>query len=347
MRAVVAIPPLPRMTGGIAVLYQLAESIRECGHDVVLAGAAEAPGLAARAARGFPLWPWEAVTGGQRDTALRPEDVFIAAEGWPNMLAPALAAGSRILVYAQNWAYMFSALPPGVSWHALPVSFLAVSQPVAHFVEDLAKLPLAGIVRPALEPALFRPAQPDVSRTVRVAWMPRKNRALAEQIRRIAAAMAGRDGDARLEWVEIRGLSREEVARTLGGCHIFLATGFPEGFALPPLEAMASGCLVVGFSGFGGWDYMRQAEGGRYAPPLSPRAVPWGGNGFFASDGDVLEAAALLVRAVELVRENGSRAAAIREEALRTAAAYSPEAQKEAVRALWEGLAAGRGAGAL
>lgn len=349
MRTVIAIPPMSRMTGGIAVLYQVAARLRECGHEVTLAGVADAPGLAAEAARGCAVLPWEALAAGP-ENFLRQEDVFVAAEGWPNMLAPALAARSRILVYAQNWAYVFSALPEGVSWRALPVAFLAVSEPVGRFVGEMAGLPLAGCVRPSIDASLFRPAQVEDSRTVRVAWMPRKNKALAEQIRQIATAADGAGGR-RVEWVAIHRMTPEEVAKTLGECHIFLATGFPEGCPLPPLEAMASGCVVVGFSGFGGWDYMRQGREGGFAPRFAPRPVPWGGNGLFASDGDVMEAALLLNEAVAMVRGATPAYAALRAEGLKTAAAYSVAAQRDEVRAIWDafkghdgGHGGGRGA---
>jgi glycosyltransferase involved in cell wall biosynthesis len=38
-------------------------------------------------------------------------------------------------------------------------------------------------------------------------------------------------------------------------CPIFLSFSEREGFGLPPAEAMASGCFVVGFTGMGGRDY--------------------------------------------------------------------------------------------
>lgn len=104
MRTVVAIPPMPRMTGGIAVFYQVAERLRECGREVVLTGVPGAPGLEQQRDKGVAVVPWqEAVSG-----FLTPDDIFVIAEGWPNMTAPALAAKSRVLVYAQNWAYVFS-----------------------------------------------------------------------------------------------------------------------------------------------------------------------------------------------------------------------------------------------
>jgi glycosyltransferase involved in cell wall biosynthesis len=41
---------------------------------------------------------------------------------------------------------------------------------------------------------------------------------------------------------------------------MFLALGYPEGLSLPPLEAMKSGCIVLGYSGYGGLEYMRDVK---------------------------------------------------------------------------------------
>lgn len=233
----------------------------------------------------------------------------------------------------------FPALPQGVSWRDLPVSFLAVSDPVARFVRDMTQLPFAGIVRPAIDRSLFRPAQSRVDTVVRIAWMPRKNKALAEQIKQIAFAMEPA-GFARTEWVEIHRMTPTEVAAALGSCHIFLATGFPEGCPLPPLESMASGCVTVGFAGFGGWDYMRQGGSGSYAPRFALRPVPWNGNGLFAADGDVVEASLLLCEAVNMVRGAPAAQKTLQEQALLTASTYSVDAQREEVRAIWENMVA-------
>jgi Glycosyltransferase len=211
-----------------------------------------------------------------------------------------------------------------------------------------------------IDPARFRPQPLTGGKTIRIAWMSRKNKALAEQIMQITGGMdqdgmdqGGMDqaaspsnrptgksptGRSRVEWVEIRNMTPDEVAKTLASCHIFLSTGFPEGCPLPPLEAMASGCLVVGFTGYGGWDYMRQASPGQYAPRIALRPVPWGGNGLYAPDGDVLEASFLLHAAITMVRENAPEYAGIREQAMLTATAYSIDAQREDVRAAWDML---------
>ena len=337
MRTIIAIPPLPRMTGGIAVLYQVAARLSELDREVALVGVKSAPGLAEQAAQGVAVLPWDAIYGRNIGSPLRKTDVFCIAEGWPNMLAPALTAGTRAMVYAQSWSYIFSALPQGVSWGKLPVTFLAVSHPVAHYLTERVALPLVGIVRPSIDKSRFHPAPRREAKTVRIAWMPRKNKAMAEQIMQLTEAL-DRDKKPRIEWVEIRNMPPDAVAETLRTCHIFLASGFPEGCSLPPLEAMASGCLVVGFSGFGGWDYMRQAEQGQYVPRLKLRPTPWQGNGLFASDGDVMEASFLLGQAVRMVRENGPEYAEIQKQAFATADAYSADAQREEVRAVWNTL---------
>lgn len=329
MRTVVFIPALPRMSGGIAVLYQLAERLRELNLPVALTSThAAAPGLAQKQQTGFTVLPWD-------ELRLSEDDCYLAPEGWPNALAPALKAKARALIYVQNWAYLLSALPKDVIWQQLPVSFLAVSQPVAWFVDEMLGLPLAGILRPAVETELFRPGlKPE--RHVRIAWMPRKNKAMAEQIRQIMQAFLRRTPHpVPVEWVELHRMPREEVAATLATCHIFLCTGFPEGLGLPPLEAMACGCLPVGFSGFGGWDYMRQAKLYGYTPQLPLRDVAWSGNGFFTADGDVIEAARSLEGAVHLAACKAPALDAMLAQGRATVESYSPDQQRKCVADLW------------
>src|SRR5690606_11273872 len=38
-------------------------------------------------------------------------------------------------------------------------------------------------------------------------------------------------------------------------CRVFLSLSHREGLGLPPLEALACGCLVVGFTGYAGVEY--------------------------------------------------------------------------------------------
>jgi hypothetical protein len=58
--------------------------------------------------------------------------------------------------------------------------------------------------------------------------------------------------------VPIARKSQTEVACILRESAIFLSFGRREGFSLPPAEAMACGCIVVGYHGGGGKEYFKQ-----------------------------------------------------------------------------------------
>ena len=314
-RIFVFLPPLRSVSGGLAVLADTAAGLAALGRDAVLV--LREPGATPLTLpAGLPVVSLAAA-------GMTPDDVYLVPEGWPNALAPGFAAGARCVVYCQNWAYLFNGLPEGVGWDRLPVSFVAVSDPVARSIEQaLGTLP--PVLRPGIDPARFHPpASRPAPTPVRVGFMPRKNKALATMIRNVAAARAPRTGLA-LEWVAIDGLPPDGVAEALRSCHVFLATGFPEGCPLPPLEAMACGCVVAGFAGFGGFDYMRQAGPGGYVPAVPLRDVPWGGNGFYAADNDVFGATACLEAAARLWIEGGEALAGALANAEKTATAYGP-----------------------
>jgi glycosyltransferase involved in cell wall biosynthesis len=322
MKVWIFYPPLKTMSGGCMVLLQIARQLLAMGR---LGGVLcwEAPPREADAAD----LPWQ--RAGLADMAR--EDVFLVPEGWPNALVFGLRARCRTVLYCQNWSYLFHGLEEGVHWRDLPVEFLAVSDPVAwHMEQVLGRRP--GIVRPFIDAGIFHAPVAKPGGPVRIAFMPRKNKALAEQVRRI---FEERNPSADVHWVPIHGLDRDGVAESLRSCHVFVASGFPEGCPLPPLEAMASGCLCAGFTGFGGWDYMRQVGPDGFAPHgYAPRVVPWGGNGWWAADGDVLGAASGLERALAVLRAGGAEYAQILENARRTAEWYAPTRQLAELGAL-------------
>lgn len=55
-------------------------------------------------------------------------------------------------------------------------------------------------------------------------------------------------------------IAQPELFARIGAARYFLTLSAAEGFGLVPLEAMALGCTVVGYDGFGGRQYMRPNE---------------------------------------------------------------------------------------
>jgi glycosyltransferase involved in cell wall biosynthesis len=334
MRTVFFIPALHTMSGGLANIYAVARNLKTLGRRIALMGPDHnAAGLKEAVAEGLDLLPW--------DTKLSGSDTWCVPESWPNAFSVGFNAGAKVLVYVQNWVYMLNNLPQGVRWKQLPLEYLAVSRPVAWFMHEVLALEARAIVPPGIDGFFFHTGtRPDSH--VRVAFMPRKNRALGEQIQQVASAcLAERAGAPHLEWVEIRNKTHAEVAELLSCCHLFMSTGFPEGFGLPPLEAMASGCVPVGFTGFGGWEYMRQSRingfppqglipaGPPYALPPSPQDAC--GNGFFSADGDTLGAGLALAHAACAAHENSEEWQHLCRSCRETAARYDMGAQKAAL----------------
>jgi len=329
VKTYIFLPPLPRESGGLAVLRRMGVFLRKAGFSVYFV-LREASKSAAESGVDILLW---------QDARPQEGDIWLTPEGWPNALLPGLSAGARSIVYVQNWAYLLSCQPQNTCLEKLPLEFLAVSEPVARFV-DISLGKRALVLRPGIDTTLFcPPPERKDGEKLRIAFMPRKNKALARQIRELAEVrLRRRTPPLSLEWMGIEDRSQAEVARMLQAAHIFLCTGFPEGCPLPPLEALACGCVPVGFTGFGGWDYMRQAaDFPGAAVPLYPlRETPWAGNGFYAADADVPGTLFALEAALAAFARGGSELAALRRAGQMTAAAYSLEAQEQAVIEIWK-----------
>lgn len=260
---------------------------------------------------------------------LNRDDLYIVPEGWVNALSPGLQAKSRCIVYCQNWAYLFHGLPKEIRWKDLDVQFWAVSYPVAIYLENVLGKS-APIVRPVLDRDIFQAPVAKPRDIVRVGCMPRKNKAQIEQVKRI---FKERNPGQQVEWWAIQDADQAGVARSLQNCHIFLCTGFPEGFSLPPLEAMACACLPVGFTGYGGWDYMRQYQKKETDPDCLMREVPWQGNGLWSADGDTLSLALDLEKAINWWQNNPQTFQKVLREGQETSRAYNTDRQREEL--LW------------
>ncbi len=281
---------------------------------------------------------------------LSPNHVWVVPDGWTNALVIGVKAGARCIMYIQNWAFSLRTLPDNVFWKDLPVEFMYVSEPVHKFVHEITGKD-GPIMRPGIDLNLFFPlpkaatVSSSTKKIIRVAWMPRKNKVFGEQIIDAVQQRLNRlYPHIVLQFVPIQRVTHSEVANILRTCHIFLVTGFPEGCPLPPLEAMASGCIPVGFNGLGGWDYMRQFTIPGLEMPFL--AKPWfelqertfGGNGFYVEDGNVLAATLALEQAALLVHDEGASYQEICHNMAATASAYSIEKQEKNIEQLTQHL---------
>jgi hypothetical protein len=113
-------------------------------------------------------------------------------------------------------------------------------------------------LRYSVDSRLFHP---NTRKIKQIAYMPRKKETDARQV---LAITRFRDALKGFGVVEIKDTNEVKSAAALRDSMIFLSFSTQEGWGLPPMEAMACGCIVVGYDGRGGAEFMRQP----YALPV-------------------------------------------------------------------------------
>jgi len=228
-------------------------------------------------------------------------------------VVPAGRTATRWL-FCQNHHFIFNTTPSSGDWSALNLAgLLAGSRTIQRFVDrHFPEIPSTHLPC-AIDEGYFQGGRGPRAPTIAV--MPRKMPGEAKFIRgsferRFPELVA-------IPWIEIDRMQRPEVAACLARASIFLALGKTEGLGLPPLEAMASGAMVVGFAGGGVEDYAT-AE-----------------NGLWSMPGEFEELVNNLALAVLLSRDGFAQFARYRQAGLRTARRYREEKARGAVLAFW------------
>lgn len=99
--------------------------------------------------------------------------------------------------------------------------------------------------------------------------------------------------------------SRKDLVKEYQKSNIFLTVSYPEGFPFPPIEAMLCGCLVVGYTGGGGSEFMIDNK-----------------TAFIAEDGNIDELYKKLKKAITLSDNESEK---IRQNAIKKAKGYDYE----------------------
>lgn len=164
--------------------------------------------------------------------------------------------GFRVVLLAQSWIFLpicFGSRPAEVI--AALDSVVCTSAQIAGFLSRN-----FGVTDACRVPVKVDPIDVDPGiRRVGVACMPAKRRFEAQLIEYLFRVRFPDLAD--VPWIAIDNVPHAEAIRRLRGAEYFLALPRFEGFGLPPLEAMAAGCVVVGFASTGVREYATMQNG--------------------------------------------------------------------------------------
>jgi glycosyltransferase involved in cell wall biosynthesis len=197
-------------------------------------------------------------------TPIGADDLLVLPET-PTVQGRDPAPGGRKVIFNQNHFYTFAAGTPGddfPGWSPAPAVWVVSEESRDVLAAALPGLPVSQVPNP-VDGELFAPSASD---QLRVSWFPKKRPREASLLKRLLA------GDPRLSGVDLVELvqaPRAEVAATLASSAVFVALGHTESFGLPVAEALAAGCLVVGYDGGGGHELF-EAPGAWRIPDQRP-----------------------------------------------------------------------------
>ncbi|MDR3424025.1 MAG: glycosyltransferase family 4 protein [Alphaproteobacteria bacterium] len=305
MKIIFFCPPTSVVNGGIKHIFRMAEALIAQGREAVV--------FEQNASR--PTWfVSTAPIVGQGGLTIGADHIYVLPEDQPHILADFARLPGRKVVYSQNHFYGALGIAKAESFADYGVTdILCSSRTIYDHCRLRHKDVRAHVVPCAVDPALFKPAErkDDI-----IVFMPRKRPIEAVYIRDMFRFSHPPLRD--WAWQEIANVSEAEVAAQMGKARVFLSLSRLEGFGLTPLEAMASGCVVAGFTGIGGREY------------ASPE------NGFWAGEDDFPACIQSLAKAVEFASASGAALEKHQLSCRQTLFAYTPEAFQKVVKDAWE-----------
>ena len=338
-------PPMNIASGGISVLFKNAQILREAGYNVVMVYEPRIDQKASYDAsmktkkrvdifevfnpewlgnlkEGIELKPLGAgdlrfnnnTTIKGFGMVLNPEDFFLIPEGFPNIMEQISKMPCRKIVLAQSWYYILNSMNLGQKWQHFGIKdVISVSDGITEYLNAI--MPGLSIKQysQSIDRTLFKKID-NVEKNPVIVFTPGRTQDAVIKTWNVIKTFYS--FFPHLSWVrfdELKGLSKEDFAERLGAASICLYTDEIAGFGTLPLEAMAMGTHVVGWTPLGGKEYMKQ------------------NNGFWAQNGDIFQLAELLGMAVERWLAGKLDAEAVNQEYDNTLERYTVEKEKESL----------------
>jgi glycosyltransferase involved in cell wall biosynthesis len=298
--------PATIMAGGIKMVFRHVEALAENGFAAVVATQDGKP----------PHWFASAAPMISLQEIVPDSDVLVLPENYAAMLQAFASWHNRKVVFCQSQHKALLGLAGRQDYADYGVQdIICPGQVMAAYCRRRFPTQNILVVPNYVDGNVFHPS---AAKKPQIAFSPAKRPAEAEFIRDLFRS--DNPNFCSIPWVTIAGMSEREVARILGESSLYLALARFDAFGLSTLEAMAAGCVVAGFTGFGGREYATAR------------------NGFWAAEDDCLECTDQLTLAARLSLEGGDRYRRMVDEAIGTARCYDHTQFLDRLTACWRSI---------
>jgi hypothetical protein len=311
MRRVVYLSwPAEEISGGIKMAFRHVEALTQLGFQACVATPdAKPPGWFVSSA------PLIAVADIGSSS-----DVLVFPENHAGFLKHFASMPNRKIVFCQNQFMINRGLDGVLDYADYGVQdVICPGYECAEFCRRRLRVKTITVIPNYIETNVFFPRE---NKKLQIAFTPRKRPSEAAVIRDLFCSRG--EHYRRIPWVEISNATEGQVAQTLGESALFLSLCRFEALPLSLLEAMASGCVVAGFAGQGGRDFVTV------------------GNGFWSSEDDCFECTHQLERAARVVMDfalsGGFQYKDLVQRSLDTAAHYTLQRFMDRMKEFYEPL---------
>ncbi len=194
---------------------------------------------------------------GQTNKYLGAEDILVLPEIYGPQEMLDMAPGVPKVILNQGCYLTFQQYPIAQDMLLTPyrhpdvIGVLTNSQEGLDYLKYVFPEIQVGRFHPSIDPVLFG-YRADKKR--KIAFTTRKNELIMRQVVNI---LKFRNALSDFELVPFAGIGQQEVAKIFQDSVFYLSFATYEGFGLPPAEAMACGCVVIGFNGGGGKEFFQ------------------------------------------------------------------------------------------
>lgn len=291
-------------SGGNKIVFRHVEMLQALGYAAAVRGPTQAK---------LPNWFEHTVTLDDPSRPIHSDDILVLPEDSAALLRQYADLPNRKVVFCQNPYALtgggLAALPGDLRGRYR--TFMACCTNVAGLIARYFDYELISVVPAFADERVFRAAPKEPM----IACTPRKRPGGYQTIRYMVERLYAGPTDWR--WVVMEDGSETEVAAAMGRASLFLSLARMEALSITTLEAMASQCLIAGFTGIG------------------PREYTTSVNGLWVGEDDCEAAAHALVQVATLADRGGGAVALMRHAAAATAAQWTHARCLDALGSFW------------